>query len=259
MTKFEDSLENFLEKHSEMHIELMTSYNSEKRNKHLQEERSDRCKLISQAEKEFGRNKFLKEIIPKLEAELKKLEEDYRKLDEKRLEVKGKPEYKKLLKTEGLEGSLKYFIDWSRMTPEERERKLESDERIRKAEEKEEAAIKKLESTLTKEQLELRKEALEFIRSTGYQIVGCTIDMEKLEKVPESTQKKAREKFGEIMGKAGNDPDKIRELLCEGDTMPLTTAPQEFEDLYKSYKKGENLVGSGCSFASDTKYVKEKA
>ena len=238
MMKFEIKLEKLLEKSSEMHIDLMKSFSLAKSNKNVQDRRAERCKLLSEIEKEVGREKLLREIIPLLENRANTLKNQYKLLDNKRIEIKDKPEETSLLKLEGTLGELESFIDWSRMTPEERERTLRISQELAEKGNR----IKAFEEKLSPEERKLRQKIQMIIASatTFLPPIGelrVNTPEEAIEELVE-TNKRLIKGLNELEKELKGDISKCRKLSHKEDLFKFEALQTTFE----RYKKKQQML-----------------
>lgn len=140
-------------------------------------------------------------------------------------------------------------LHWSRMTPEQRKREIESNDRVRKILENEREIEEKFEKNLTKDQLELRKNVKEFINflagpSGGFYWSITAKSVEEAAKKMEPHQEKAKKMLEDILKKADNNPKEILKVLCEVDTVGMVGTPMSdfFIQSFESYIGGKDLI-----------------
>ena len=154
----------------------------------------------------------------------------------------------------------------ARMTPEQRKREIESNERVNKRLEDERKAVEAFEKTLTKEQLELRKKVIGILRPLAPVIVGCTLpeikaeDMEEVFKAERAEYEEEWKRFASLLKEVGDDPEKIRAVLCKQDALTLGNMPQLFDSEYAEHRTGKQLTEADhfASFAYMYGHVNKK-
>ena len=186
-------------------------------------------------------------------------------LEVERLEKEGKikemiPKWEKLakeLKTERDKhkfGTKEYFeiwdklapindmLDWSHLTPEERERELEVKKSVNERLERKRKIEEAFEAKLTKRQMEIREKVIGILSTLVPKIVGCTITEEQMEKQGESDRaiyENAKKRLLGLLKEVGSNPEKIREVLSEQDCIGAFGFPAlaMFDELYAECAK----------------------